>query len=115
MLWNRNRGSGGTAAPEVKPEKVKKLSPKDIVAQQIATLQPGEEVTFKLGEMYVKPFVAIVRNVDYPTQGKQFTVFQDSKDSDGKPAGKRGKFWDTNKAAEIADWIVSREGGRGEA
>lgn len=115
MLWNRNKGGTGTATSETKPEKVRKLSPKDIATQQVATLEPGEEVVFKLGEMYVKPFVAIVRNVDYPAQGKQFTVFQDSKDPDGKPAGKRGKFWDTNKAAEIADWIVSREGERVEA
>jgi len=115
MLWNRNRGGGSTAAVEAKSEKARKLSPKDIAAQQIATLEPGGEVVFKLGEIYLKPFVAIVGNAEYPTRGKRFNVFQDTKDSDGKPAGKRAKFWDTNNAAEIADWIVSREGKRVEA
>jgi len=115
MLWNRNKGGSGTATQEAKPEKVKKASPSDVAARQMEKLEPGQEILFRLGEIYIKPFVAVLRNADYPAKGKQFTVFQDSKGPDGKPAGKRGRFWDSNKAAEIADWIVSREGKRVEA
>ena len=54
----------------------------------------------------MKPYVAVVRN----PSGKKFTVYQDGKDDEGNPAGKRGKFWDTEKAKDIAGWILEREG-----
>ena len=88
------------------PESVKKLSPKDAMAAQIDTLDTGKEITFKLGQIYVKPYITIVRNAS----GKRFTVFQDGKDDAGNPSGKRGKFWDTEKAMDIAKWILEREG-----
>jgi hypothetical protein len=85
---------------------VKKLSPKDAMAEQIEAVTGGEEITFKLGQIYVKPYVTVVHN----PSGKRFTVYQDGKDDAGNPAGKRGKFWDTEKAKDIAGWILEREG-----
>jgi len=84
----------------------KKLSPKDAMAQQIDAIPSGTEITFKLGQIYVKPYVTVVHN----PSGKKFTVYQDGKDEAGNPAGKRGKFWDTEKAKDIAGWILEREG-----
>ena len=87
-------------------EKTKKLSPREVMAQQIEAVEPGKELSFKLGQIYVKPYITVVRN----SAGKKFTVFQDGKDAAGNPAGKRGKFWDCDKAKDIANWIAEREG-----
>lgn len=100
------KDKGGAPAPEQTAEKAKKLSPRDIMVQQIEAVESGKEISFKLGEIYVKPYITVVRNA----QGKQFTVLQDGKDAAGKPAGKRGKFWDCDHAKDIAGWIVEREG-----
>jgi hypothetical protein len=81
------------------PDKEKKLSPKDMMAQQMEEL-----------EIYVKPFITVLHSPEYPGKGKKFIVFQDGVGPDGKPAGKRGKFWETDKPKEIASWIMEREG-----
>lgn len=85
----------------------KKLSPKDTMTQQIEAIEAGKELVFRLGQIYVKPFITILHNGE---GAKKFTVFQDAADANGRPSGKRGKFWDTNNAKEIASWILDREG-----
>lgn len=100
------KDKGGTTAQNQAPEKAKKLPPRDVMVQQLEAIESGKEIAFKLGEIYVKPFITVVRNA----QGKRFTVYQDGKDAAGQPAGKRGKFWDSDKAKDIASWIVDREG-----
>ncbi|MBN1152803.1 MAG: hypothetical protein JXA58_06280 [Dehalococcoidia bacterium] len=88
----------------------KKLSPKDMMAQEMDALQSGKELEFRLGQIYVKPFITVVHNPEYPGKGKKFLAFQDGLGADGKPSGKRGKFWETDKSKEIAAWILEREG-----
>lgn len=100
------KDKGGTAATVQTAEKARKLSPRDLMGEQIDALEPGKEVSFKLGPIYAKPYITVLRN----SQGKKFTVFQDGKDAAEKPAGKRGKFWDCDKARDIASWILEREG-----
>ena len=92
------------------PDKEKKLSPKDMMAQQMEQLETGKELMFRLGQIYVKPFITVLHSPEYPGKGKKFIVFQDGVGPDGKPAGKRGKFWETDKPKEIASWIMEREG-----
>jgi len=87
--------------------KEKKLSPKDAMAQQIEAIESGKEMVFRLGQIYVKPFITVVHN---PEGSKKFTVWQEAADGAGQPSGKRGKFWDTSNAKEIAAWILDREG-----
>jgi hypothetical protein len=100
------KDKGGTATPERELDKTKNLSPRDEMITRLDALEVGKEMNFRLGEIYVKPYITIVRNAS----GKKFTAFQDSKDSNGMPAGKRGKFWDSDKAKDIVGWIVEREG-----
>jgi len=95
-------GRKGSAA-----ETKKKLSPKDLVAQQIDAIEPGKELMFRLGPIYVKPFITVVHNTD---AAKKFTVLQEAADASGAPGGKRGKFWETGNAKEIASWVLEREG-----
>jgi len=98
----------GVTVAEKEPQKVKKASPRDAMTAQINAVEAGKEITYKLGEIYVKPYVTVVGNS--AGAGKKFTVYQDGKDAAGKPSGKRGKFWDTNEAKDIAGWILEREG-----
>jgi hypothetical protein len=100
------KDKGGVATPEKELDKTKKLSPRDEMIGRLDALEAGKEMTFKLGEIYVKPYITIVRNAS----GKKFTALQDSKDAAGLPAGKRGKFWDVDKAKDIVNWVVEREG-----
>lgn len=86
---------------------VKKLSPRDTMAQQIDAIEPGKELVFRLGQIYVKPFITVMRNAE---GGKKFTVLQEAADAAGRPGGKRGKFWDSNNSKEIASWLLDREG-----
>jgi hypothetical protein len=85
----------------------KKLNPKDAMAQKIEAISGSTEMVFKLGQIYVKPFITVALN---PEKGKKFIVFQEAAGTDGKPGGKRGKFWETNNAKEIAGWVLEREG-----
>ncbi len=105
MFWKKDK-PGAAVAAGTEAQKAKKASPKDLLAEQINAVQPGKEITYRLGEIYVKPYITIVRNAE----GKKFTVLQDGKDASGKPSGNRGKFWDTNEAREIAGWIIERDG-----
>ncbi len=86
----------------------KKLNPKDAMAQKIDAISGSSEMVFKLGQIYVKPFITVAINPE--TGKKKFIVFQEAAGTDGKPSGKRGKFWETSKAKEIAGWVLEREG-----
>lgn len=86
------------------------LSPKEQMIQGVETLAAGKELVFRLGAIYVKPFITIVQNPEYPAKGKKFVAFQEGAGSDNRPGGKRGKFWETNKSKDIASWVLEREG-----
>ncbi|MBN1857117.1 MAG: hypothetical protein JW846_09215 [Dehalococcoidia bacterium] len=91
-------------------EKEKKLSPKDLMIQKLDALESGKDILFKLGGIYVKPFISVTRNAEYPGKGKKFIAFQEGAGPDGKPVGKSSKFFDTNSAKDIASWVIEREG-----
>lgn len=109
MFWNKKK-SGDTATAEQQPAKQKKVTPKDLMAQQMEAIDAGKELTYKLGDIYVKPYITVQRNPNHPGTGKKFVVLQESKTTDGSPSGNRGQFWETNNAAEIAGWVLEREG-----
>jgi len=88
----------------------KHLSPKDTMAHQVDAMESGKELVFRLGEIYVKPFITIAHNPEFPAKGKKYIVFQEAAGPDHKPGGKRGKFWETNNAKDIASWVIEREG-----
>ena len=88
----------------------KKVSPKDAMAHQIEAMESGKELVFRLGEIYVKPFITIAHNPEFPVKGKKYIAFQEAAGPDNRPGGKRGKFWDTNNTKEIASWVLDREG-----
>ncbi len=105
MFWKKDKEGAAASAVEA-THKDRKVTPKEVMMEQIDATEPGQEITFRLGEIYVKPFITVVHNA----QGKKYTVFQDGKDAEGKPAGARGKLWDTNHSKEIVKWIMDRDG-----
>jgi hypothetical protein len=108
MFWKH--GKSGNSATLDNPAKAKKLSPKDLITQELERIAPAQQVTYRLGQTYIKPYITVVRNAEYPGKGKKYSVLQDGMDAAGKPANKPGKFWDTNDAREIGGWIIDREG-----
>jgi len=90
-------------------DKTGKLSPQDLLVQEIEGIEKGEEATCDFGSMYLHPFLVIRRD---PETGKKYQLYQDSKGADGRPAGKRAAFWKTSNSKDIADWIVQRGGHR---
>jgi hypothetical protein len=108
--WTQTWGDPLAARTVVKSKREHKLTPREVFAQQIDAVESGREIVFELGEIYVKPFITILRNPTYPALGKRFVVFQEGRGCDGSPSGKRGKVWDTNHSLDIAKWVLEREG-----
>ncbi len=105
MFWKKDKGVATTAEAK-EPQKAKKVTAKDQMIEQINLVEPGKEIVYRLAEIYVKPFITVVRNA----QGKRFTVLQEGPDEEGNPSGLRGKLWDVNDAKGIASWVIEREG-----
>ena len=107
MFWKKQQTEA--KATEAKPEKVKKLSPKDIIVSKIEQLGSGESVSYQLGEVYGNGLAVVELNPQYPEKGKRYFLSLE-KIVDGKPEGKRGHLWDSNKPKELASWILERSG-----
>jgi len=90
----------------------KKLSPKEIMMNQIDQLAPGQSLVYKLPEIYwtgLGGFILIERNAQQTEKSKPFTAFSDEI-KDGTPVGKKKKLWEFNQAKEMASWIMERNG-----
>ena len=109
MFWNKKK-TGDSATVDQQSAKQKKATPKDLMVQQLEAIEADEELTYKLGEIYVKPYITVARNQGYPEKGKKYVVYQEGKAVNGSPSGNRGRFWETNNPGEIAAWMLEREG-----
>lgn len=90
----------------------KKLSPKDILINQIDALTEGQGVLYKLPEIYwtgLGGFIIIERNSQKDEKSKPFVAFTDEI-KDGTPVGKKKRLWEFNYAREMASWILERGG-----
>ena len=112
MFWKKGQKatSSSKAKAEVqKPQKVKELSPKEIVTNQIEQLGPGQSFSYRLHETWGGGLVIVELNPEYPEKGQRYILSTD-KIVDGKPAGKRSHLWDSDKPKEVAGWIADRRG-----
>jgi hypothetical protein len=107
MIWKKEQTEA--KATEAKPQKVKKLSPKEIIGSQIEQLGPGQSLSYKLPEAYGGDFVIVELNPQYPGKGKKYAVNSDEV-VEGKPAGKKIRMFDSDKPTDIANWIMMRNG-----
>jgi len=103
-------GDPRAAIAKIKPARGHTLTPRDVVSRQIESVERGGVIVYELGQIYVKPFITVLRNASYPAEGKEYIVFQEGRADDGTPSGKRGKCWHTNKPQDIAKWLLEREG-----
>jgi len=102
MFWKKKQ-------TEAKPQKVKKPSPKDIIASKVEQLGPEEGVSYRLAEAYGGGLAVVELNPQYPEKGKKYFLSLE-KIVDGKPEGKRSRLWNSNKPIELAHWILERGG-----
>ena len=110
MFWKKKQTEA--KAKEAKPQKAKKLSPKEIMINQIEQLGPGQNLTYRLAEFLWEGFggfIVVELNPQYPQKGRRYIVSTD-KIVDGKPAGQKTRLWDSNKPKDVASWILEKNG-----
>ena len=117
MFWRKRQPVAGS--PEVKPgdmttkvqkpQKVKKLSPGEIIANLIEQLQPGQSLSYRLAKIYGGDLAVVELNPRYPQRGKKYSMSTEAL-LDGKPSGKRTRLWYSDRPSHIANWIIDRQG-----
>ena len=111
MFWRKKTAEAGK--PETKAVattvKVKKLSPKDVMRQQIEQLSAEEVLRYKLPDTYGGGLAIVELNPKYPKKGKKYIISTD-KLIDGKPANKKSHLFDGDNPKGIANWILERAG-----
>lgn len=114
MFWKRKKSD--TSSAQLKPseakvevKKPKKLSPKEILINQIEQLASDQIICYKLGETYGGDLVITELSTSYPEKGQKYIISLD-KVVDGKPAGNKRRLWQSNKPRDIANWIYARAG-----
>jgi len=89
----------------------KKLSPKEIIANQIDQLAETKSLSYKLPEVYwtgLGGFVYIETNPKFgEKKERKYLSFTDTV-VDGKPAGKRRQLWAFDSSREMAAWLIER-------
>jgi hypothetical protein len=93
---------------------VKKLSPNEVIANQIGQLDPGQSLSYRLPETFGGGLAVVELNTEYPGKGKKYVLSTD-KIVEGKPAGKRSRIWDSDKPKDIAGPahdVTLRKGGQ---
>ncbi len=102
-----------------KEEKVKEQTKRQLmvgrIASEVEQLAPGQSLIYKLPEFYWSGFAAFLvaePNPTYPQKGKKYCMHTD-RIVDGKPAGKIGYTWQSDKPNQVAEWMADRDGFRG--
>jgi hypothetical protein len=130
-LFGKKKETNTETKPEQKPEqqpeqkKVKPLSEREIIQKrydeavsrvtaELEQLPPGQALIYKLPELYWVGFTAFIIaevNPEYPQKGKKYLMTLDNI-VDGKPAGKKRRYFEANIAKEYAESVVTRTGER---
>ena len=107
MFWKKKQAEA--KAKEAEPQKVKKLSPKEVIMGQIERLGAGQTLMYRLRSAPAMGIAVIELNSEHPAKGRKY-VLSTKKIADDKPLGTGGRLWDSNKATDIAKWIMERDG-----
>ncbi len=104
-----------------KEPKVKEPSAREIqtaqIAEQMEGLALGQILIYKLPEIYWSGFAAFIMvevNPSYPKKGRKYIASTDKMGDGGKPAGQKGRAFDSNKARDISSWIAEKSGVAGQ-
>jgi hypothetical protein len=89
-------------------EKGKPQSPLAILIEKIDRLAPGQQLMYRLAEMYGPEIIIVEAKKDYAGKGPKFAVIG-SPPVNGKPGPSRNTIWETGKAKAIAVWLQGRD------
>ena len=95
-------GKKSKEAGAAKPKK-----PRDILTDEIDQLAPGQQMMFRLPELYGPEIIIIDARKDYQGKGHRYAVIA-SPPVDGKPGPIRNTMWATSKPKAVADWLIVR-------
>ncbi len=95
-------GKKAAGAGSAKPRK-----PRDVLTGEIDQLTPGQELLFRLPEMYGPEIIIVEVKKDYQGKGPRFSVIG-ARPVDGKPGPVRNTIFQLSKAKAIADWLILR-------
>lgn len=86
-------------------KKTKEPSEQEKLAEKIGALTGNQCMWFRCPENWGGDFVAIELN---PNAGKKYLLINDDV-KDNAPAGKKKILYQTDKAAELAKWVMERQ------
>jgi len=111
MFWKKKQAEEKPAKAKAEPPKpkVKQLSPKEIIINQIEQIGPVQSLTYQLAEYLMDRFAIVELNPEYPGKGRKYIVSSDRM-VDGKPAGQKTRLWDSSKPKDVASWILEKNG-----
>jgi len=89
-------------------EKGKPQSPLAILIEKIDQLAPGQQLMYRLAEMYGPEIIIVEAKKDYAGKGPKFAVIG-APPVDGKPGPKRNTIWEAGKAKAVASWLLGRD------
>jgi len=98
---------------KAKPASAREATTNTII-QEVEQLAPGQQLIYKLPELYASGFAAFLiaeLNPSYPDKGKKY-IYSTDKTLDGRPAGQKKRAWESDKPREYANWVVDRGGQR---
>jgi hypothetical protein len=87
--------------------KEKPKNPIAALTEQIDQMGPGQQLMFRLAEMYGPEIIIVEVKKDYAGKGHKYAVIG-SPPVNGKPGPTRNTIWETSKAKAIAAWLVGR-------
>ncbi len=86
----------------------KPKNPVVALVEQLDKLAPGQQLLFRLAEMYGPEIIIVEVKKDYAGKGPKFAVVG-SPPVNGKPGPSRHTIWETGKAKAVAKWLVGRD------
>ncbi len=89
------------------PGSAKPKKPRDVLTEEIDRLAPGQQLLFRLPEMYGPEIIIVEVKKDFEGKGPRFSVIG-SPPVDGKPGPIRNTIFQLSKAKAIADWLIMR-------
>jgi len=88
--------------------KEQKQSPRAALIDKIDQLAPGQQLMYRLAEMYGPEIIVVEVKEEFAGKGPKFSVLG-VPPVDGKPGPKRNTIWETSKAKAVAIWLLGRD------
>ena len=91
-----------------KSDAPKTKSPLNALIETIDQLGPGQQLMYKLAEMYGPEIIIVEVKKDFNGKGHKYAVLG-SPPVNGRPGPQRNTIWETSKPKAIAAWLLGRD------